>query len=125
MSVTITSLRCVKSRKSKISYTSQQKPEITNLNACYYTLEKECNIHVVTMYGGKECTCYCVWEEGMYTKRGRKKCTRFYLARLGGRNVLCCYCVRVKEMCMLPCLGGRNVPATVSGFVPLSPILYG
>jgi hypothetical protein len=78
------------------------------------------NVHV-TVYGRKECTCYCVWEEGMYAKRGRMysvQCTNFYLPRLGGRNVLCCYCVRVKEICMLlQCLGGKDVLATVSGFV--------
>ena len=81
------------------------------------------NVHV-TVSGRKECTCSSVWEEGMYTMRGRKKCASFYLPRLGGRNVLCCYCVRVKEICMLLLrLGGRNVLAAVSGFVPLSPTL--
>jgi len=50
----------------------------------------------------------------------------YMLLCLGGRDVLCCYCVGVKEMCMLlPCLGGRNVLATVSGFVSLSPTLCG
>ena len=58
------------------------------------------NVHV-TVSGRKGCTCfYRAWEEEMYPTRGKKKRTRFYLPRLGGRNSLCCYCVRVKEMCL-------------------------